>query len=40
MGVDSITIDGTVPVPARDHGCDQSFEKRRQTGRITPSRTV
>src|SRR5690242_1099529 len=32
----------TVPYrfPARNHDCDQSFEKRRQTGRMTPSRTV
>src|SRR3954464_3548152 len=40
MGVDSITIDGTVPVPARTTPATQSFEKRRQTGRMTPSRTV
>src|SRR5436190_8242747 len=40
MGVDSITTDGTVPVPARTTPATQSFEKRRQTARMTPSRTV
>src|SRR6187401_1321556 len=40
MGVDSITIDGTVPVPARATPATQSFEKQRQTDRMTPSRTV
>src|SRR4051794_16006420 len=40
MGVDSITIDGTVPVPARTTPWTQSLKKRRQTGRMTPSRTV
>src|SRR6187549_2274985 len=40
MGVDSTTIDGTVPVPARTTPATQSFKKRRQTGRMAPSRTV
>ena len=39
-GVDSITIDGTVPVPARTTPATQSVEKPARTGRMTPSRTV
>src|SRR3954469_4065698 len=40
MGVDSITTDGTVPVPALTTPATHSFKKRRETGRMTPSRTV
>src|SRR4029078_2982015 len=37
MGVDSITIDGTVPVPARTTACDPIVRK---DDALTPSRTV